>query len=51
MSEEKNFPALKYSTRETEEGEDSLKIMDLFPGMASETLWDFHQVIKHCLQH
>lgn len=50
-NEEKNFPVLKVSTREKEEGEDSLKTMELFPGMASDTLRDFHQVVKPYLKH
>lgn len=45
-SEEKIFSVLKFSTREKEEGEDNLKIMDLFLDMASNTLADFYQVIK-----
>lgn len=36
---------------ETEGGQDNLKSVQLFPGVAYDTMGDFHQVIKHQLKH
>lgn len=36
---------------ETEGGQDSLNNVQLFPGVAYDTIGDFYQVIKHQSKH
>lgn len=51
MSEKKRFFALIFRTRETEGGQDNLRSVELFPGVASDKLSDFSQVINPHLKH